>query len=59
MAQRGVKSGAVRPARQAFEQYNTWSQSRSHFLRQLNGRPQVRQTLSGGDAARRVLTQPA
>ena len=33
--------------RHASEQYFTCSQSRSHFLRQTNGRPQVRQVLDG------------
>ena len=38
---------ALFPARHRSEQYLTSSQTRAHFLRQLNGRPQVRQDLLG------------
>ena len=41
----GLLGGAW--ARQAALQYLTWSQSRAHFLRQVNGRPQVAQGLEG------------
>lgn len=34
-------------ARQRSEQYFTFSQSRAHFLRQVNGRPQTGQILLG------------
>jgi len=32
---------------QRFEQYRTFSQSRSHFLRQVKGLPQLAQTFVG------------
>jgi hypothetical protein len=37
-------------ARQRSEQYFTSSQTRAHFLRQANGRPQVKQSLLGNVA---------
>jgi hypothetical protein len=39
------------PLRQASEQYFTASQSRSHFLRQANGRWQTGQVLDGRGVA--------
>jgi hypothetical protein len=43
------------PARQASEQYRTFSQSRDHFFRQLKGRPQWAQSLVGRSAFLRIL----
>jgi hypothetical protein len=56
---RGVNVDDARPDRHAAEQYTTWSQSRSHFLRQLNGRRHVGQIFCGSGPDRRVLTRPA
>ena len=41
-------------ARQRSEQYFTFSQSRAHFVRQVNGRPQTAQVFIGRSALRRV-----
>ena len=41
--------------RHASEQYFTVSQSRSHFFRQVNGRPHTTQSLGGGTGARTIL----
>jgi hypothetical protein len=43
----GAGDGALFFFRQASEQCRTASQSRAHFLRQANGRPQVAQGLVG------------
>ena len=42
-----LRSRTLRPARQRSEQYFTSSHTFSHFLRQVNGLPQVRQVFSG------------
>jgi len=41
------RASGCTPRRQASEQYSTRSQSRSHFLRQTNGRAQATHTLEG------------
>lgn len=41
--------------RQRREQYFTFSQSRAHFLRQANGRPQCVQGLLGRSALERIF----
>ena len=43
--------------RQRSEQYLTSSHTASHFLRQLNGRLQVRQTLLGSSDFFRIFIQ--
>lgn len=43
----GQRSWLFVRARQRSEQYFTFSQSRAHFLRQVNGRPQTGQILLG------------
>ena len=48
-----MHSGAE--ARQRLEQYFTFSQSRAHFLRHSNGRPQPAQRLVGKSSLRRIL----
>ena len=41
------RTGLTRAPRQRSEQYFTSSQTFSHFLRQVNGRPQTRQVFCG------------
>lgn len=45
----------VAEARQRFEQYLTFSQSRAHFLRHAKGLPQHAQCLVGKSSLRRIL----
>ena len=45
--------------RQRSEQYLTWSQSRAHFLRQANAKPQVRQILLGSSDFLRIFIRMA
>lgn len=50
-----IASGTQRFCRQRSEQYFTSSQTRSHFLRQENGRPHAAQVFDGRSAFRTAL----
>jgi len=51
----GAQRGALAVRRQRSEQYLTWSQSRSHFLRQLKGNWQCAQTFDGNSDFLRIF----